>query len=1035
LESRFKIAFEVVQELVRTFEASKRAYLGQDYSEAQVRKDFIDKFFIALGWDVNHDIQKNPYEQEVKVEPSVIVGATQRHADYAFRLAPNFNDVRFYVEAKKPSATIATKENYFQVIRYGWNSQTPLAVLTDFKHFHIIDCRFKPDPDTALNNSIATYHYTEYADREKFALIYWLFSREAVFAGSIQKRASELPKPHGKVVQRGLFPGAYKPVDESFLEELDEFRTDLARAFKITDPDLDSETLTELTQRTLDRLVFLRFLEDKGIEIRDSINNFGDKGTVWEDFIAACRRLDDIYNGIVFKQHSILDIPTFRVDNAIFEGICERLAAVNTPYDFNSIPIHILGSIYERFLGNVIIATAKRVHIEEKPDIRKAGGVYYTPEYISRYIVTNTVGKLIAGRTPNEIADMRFADIACGSGSFLLCIYDFLLQYHGSYYNALSERERARTLKSGDCIERSGKIFLSLRKKREILINNIYGVDIDAQAVEVTQLSLFLRLLQEETTVSTRQYLLEFEHIRQMRKLLPDLNKNIICGNSLIGRDFQQDLFGEDERELNPMNFEDAFPEVMKRGGFDAVVGNPPYRRELDYKHLLNQIGLGTFGQKYRSPRMDLWYYFVHRGLEILKPKGVLSFIVNAYWTSGKGAEKLIATLRDSAHLDEVFLFGKLNVFHRVSGQHMILRVTNARSRESVLVKLVRPDGETTAEPFVTGTALVDVFSKPVSQVFRHGKIDLQPSASRILAKIEQGTSLEELGNVRQGIAENPASINRKTNEKFGGRWQVGEGVFALRPTELRRLGLSEAEKMLLRPYHDLCDINRYWLAERPSLSLIYSTRNTCPNIKIYPRLHAHLTRFCPLMEKRRETQNGSNSWWHLHWPRDEQIWQAPKIISLQMAKRPCFVASKRPVYVPFSVNVFVPNPDTLEDLNYFAGLMNSKLLWCWYSRYAKRRGIGLEINGNVLARTPIRRINFASPIQKARHDAMVAKVEAIIEAKRRLIAARTDKDKTYYGNKCASIDRQIDTIVYDLYGLTEEEIKVVEKMGNHQYG
>ena len=634
METMFETTFEKVQEHVQNFEANKHAYLALDYSEAAVRKDFIDKFFIALGWDVNHDVQKNPYEQEVKVEPPVSVGANQRHADYAFRLAPHFNDVRFFVEAKKPSVLIATKENYFQVIRYGWNSQTPLAVLTDFQQFHVIDCRFRPDPDTALNHSVATFHYTEYTDREKFAQIYWLFSREAVLAGSLQKRAAELPTPRGKAVQRGLFPGAYKSVDESFLEQLDELRIDLARAFKDIDSDFDSETLTELTQRTIDRLVFLRFLEDKGIEIHDSIDKFGNTSTSWEDFIAACHRLDGIYNGIIFKKHSILDAPDFRVDDVVFGGICENLASVNTPYDFNSIPIHILGSIYERFLSNVIVASAKHARIEKEPETRKAGGVYYTPEYICRYIVTNTVGKIIMGKTPNEIAAMRFADIACGSGSFLLCIYDFLLQYHGSYFNTLSKKEKSRTVKSGDCIERDGKLYLSLRKKREILLNNIYGVDIDAQAVEVTQLSLFLRLLQEETTVSARQYQLDFEHVRQMKKLLPDLSKNIVCGNSLIGIDnLDVQLFSSDEeRKLNPMNFDDAFPEIMKNGGFDAIIGNPPYVRP----HKLTTTTKQLLWAQYSTfvAKSDLYSCFMERGLSLTRQGGRFSYIVPQTWTS-----------------------------------------------------------------------------------------------------------------------------------------------------------------------------------------------------------------------------------------------------------------------------------------------------------------------------------------------------------------------------------------------------------------
>jgi hypothetical protein len=378
LTPAFEEAFEKVSELAATFQANEARYLSPDYQEAEARKDFIDKFFIALGWDVNHDEQTNPYEQEVKVEPAVSA-AGQRRADYAFHLAPNYRDVRFFVEAKKPHGDIATADNYFQTIRYAWNSETPLAVLTDFNQLHVLDCRYKPDIATALYRHVGKYHHSEYTDPKKFAEIYWLFSREAVADGSLEKRAKELPKPRGKAVQHGLLPGGYQSIDESFLKELDEYRTTLARTFKNKNPGLNSETLTELAQRILDRLVFLRFLEDKGIEPQRIVDRFGDKGTAWEDFIAASRRLDGIYNGIVFKQHDILDGDKLRVDDTAFADICESLAHVNSPYDFDA--IHILGSIYERFLGNVIVATDKRVRVEPKPEVRKAGGVYYTPEY------------------------------------------------------------------------------------------------------------------------------------------------------------------------------------------------------------------------------------------------------------------------------------------------------------------------------------------------------------------------------------------------------------------------------------------------------------------------------------------------------------------------------------------------------------------------------------------------------------------------------------------------------------------------------
>lgn len=297
----FDEAFERVKELVAVFQQNDKQYLSAAYSEAQARLDFIDKFWIALGWDVNHELQTNPYEQEVKVERGVYVSQTRKRADYAF-LAPNFRDVLFYVEAKKPRTDVDTPDNYFQTIRYGWNSQTPLAVLTDFEQLRVLDCRYKPDIETALRRAVKKYHYSEYADADKFKEVYYLFSREAVNNGSLEKFAATLPKPAGKAVQRTLFGGGYQSIDESFLQELDGYREELARSFKNKNPNLNGEELTEVTQRTLDRLVFMRFLEDKLIEPEPIVESLGKKGSAWQDFVAASRRLDSIYNGIIFKR-------------------------------------------------------------------------------------------------------------------------------------------------------------------------------------------------------------------------------------------------------------------------------------------------------------------------------------------------------------------------------------------------------------------------------------------------------------------------------------------------------------------------------------------------------------------------------------------------------------------------------------------------------------------------------------------------------------------------------------------------------------
>jgi adenine-specific DNA-methyltransferase len=234
-----------------------------------------------------------------------------------------------------------------------------------------------------------------------------------------------------------------------------------------------------------------------------------------------------------------------------------------------------------------------------------------------RYIVENTVGKLIEGKTPAQIAEMKFADIACGSGSFLLGVYDLLLRHHTKFYN-----ENPGKAKKGDVMPREDGLHLSLQKKREILVNNLYGVDIDNQAVEVAQLSLYLKLLQDETPGSTRQYFLDFEQ----QALLPTLNKNIVCGNSLIGTDILSGELFEPvaEQKLNPMNFADRFPEIVKRGGFDAIVGNPPWGVEfapLELNYLRSNY------ETTDASNVDSYATFIEAAIKHLKNGGLLGYI------------------------------------------------------------------------------------------------------------------------------------------------------------------------------------------------------------------------------------------------------------------------------------------------------------------------------------------------------------------------------------------------------------------------
>lgn len=525
------------------------------------------------------------------------------------------------------------------------------------------------------------------------------------------------------------------------------------------------------------------------------------------------------------------------------------------------------------------------------------------------------------------------------------------------------------------------------------------GVDLDPEAVLIGRRALWL-----QTTPHAAPN-------RDPQTAAAHLAHTVRCGDVLLGR---------------PLG--DAGP-------FDLILGNPPYRRELHTKHLLDPVGQSELGRRWRAPRMDYWYYFLHRGLELLRPGGRLAFVVGAYWTSGTGAEKLIRELRESAQIEEITLLEDAPLFEGVAGRHLILRLTKAAPSRSTRIR--RPPAGTAraAEALLEGRAAWETYNKSPEQLFRAGRIDLEPPADGLLARLAEGTPLGSLGQVRQGIAENPATINRRTNEQHGGRWTVGEGVFALTPEELSRLSLSEEEASLIRPYYDLCDLGRYALAQHPSRHLIYATGRTWPRLEQCPALAAHLARFRPIMEARRETRQGLRGWWQLHWPREEALWERAKILSVQMGPRPAFVPAWEAAYVPFSVNVFLPTAEVREHLDYFAALLNSRLLWKWYQHHAKRRGIGLEINAGVLAQTPIRRIDFRRPEEVRQHDAIVALARELLLGQ---AALRSEPDAATLGQlreQFQATDQALDRLIYRLYRLSEADIALVERATEDRRG
>ncbi len=688
---------DIIHQLVERFEQHYDTYRSGKYNETQLRREFLDPFFEALGWDVFNRQGYAEMYKDVIHEDSLEIEGGNKAPDYAFRIG---GARKFFVEAKKPAVNIQDNIHpAYQLRRYAWSAKLPLGILTDFEEFAVYDCRVKPDKaDKASTGRVRMFSFREYA--EKWDEIAAVFSREAVLKGSFDQYAEGLKGKKGTA-----------EVDDAFLAEIERWRDLLARNIALRNPSLSARELNYAVQITIDRIVFLRICEDRGVESDYQLREISAGGNVYPNLTRLFQRADARYNSGLFHfkdekgQSSAADSLTLnlKIDDKVLQDILRNLYYPESPYVFREIPSDILGQVYERFLGKVIRLTAgHQAKVEEKPEVRKAGGVYYTPTYIVDYIVQNTVGKLLEGMTPKQAASLRILDPACGSGTFPLGAYQFLLDWHLKWY-VEHDLERSLAGRNPVLYEKTPSAFgtfaqhtvsapksagkktpqspsradlgeagrgyrLTTAEKKRILVNNIFGVDIDPQAVEVTKLSLLLKVLEGESneTIGSQLSLLQ-------ERVLPDLGRNIQCGNSLIGPDYyegQQLTMGgfvdEDERaRVNVFDWKAAFPQVFIQGGFDVVVGNPPYIRIQGLQET-SPIDVEFYKKRYKAAskgNYDIYVVFVEKGLSLLNTTGRLGYILPHKFFNAQYGEPVRSVIANGKHLAKVVHFGAQQVF------------------------------------------------------------------------------------------------------------------------------------------------------------------------------------------------------------------------------------------------------------------------------------------------------------------------------------------------------------------------------------
>lgn len=1006
MDLQFENAWLAAKALSNTFTKNLSHYQSKEYQEAEVRLDFIDKFYTSLGWDVGHNIQHDPYRREVRIEKPE--KKAKGRADYAFSIAPHYRRVRFFVEAKRPQETIKTPDNCFQAIRYSWPKGLPIAVLTDFNWLHVIDSRFRPNIATSVSRVVRSWHHSDLLDREKFAEIYYLLSRDSVSSGSLDAFAEgELPSLQVATKQYTLFASETRDFDDDFLNKLDDWRQILARTFKIARDDLDGQELTECVQRTLDRLIFIRFLEDKAIEPDAVIARFGRQKTHWQDFIAVCRRLDEIYNGVVFKPHKVLDDIRFSPNSAVFSDICDELTDEHSPYNFDSIPVEILGRIYERFLGKAVLINNSDVEVAEKEDVRRAGGVYYTPDYIVTYMVDHTLDQLVQGKKADEILKLRIIDTSCGSGSFLISALAYLLQSLTSYW-----RKQAK-IPAGVIEMRDDEAHLTLKYKREILLNCIFGVDIDPQAVEVAQLSLYLKLLEEETTASTHQQ-------RQVEigvTLLPSLSKNIVMGNSLVTlEDEGGDMFSiEKLNEVKSLDFRAVFPKVFSSGGFDLVIGNPPYIKEYTNKEAFANV----ISSPYYQGKMDIWYLFACRGMDWLKPEsGLLAYIATNNWVTNAGAKRLREKITSDSQIEQLIDFGSYKVFRDASIQTMILiaKRSNLEKKYTFDYRRLEAKKPTLAD----AQALLEklpgsgrAYLEPTFDRKREPSSPMTFSASDYELVLDQISLMSNFylsqDEVAQGIVPPQDFLNSRGRELLKGEaFTVGQGIFNLSHSEKESLNLTDLEKVLVKPFFTSNELTQYYGGNHNSLWVIYTdSRFKNPaEMDAFPNLKRHLDQFNKVI-------TSDNRPYGLHRSRDERFFIGEKIISLRKCAKPTFTYTDFPCYVSQTFNIIKTDR---ANLFYLTGLLNSRLVKFWLKHRGKMQGQNYQVDKEPLMAIPLHIPSIE------RQDQLARVIKRIIECNQKLKNNTADATQVQLQRMLDQYEDQMNDAIETFYGLSESE-------------
>jgi len=699
------------------------------------------------------------------------------------------------------------------------------------------------------------------------------------------------------------------------------------------DEGLDKQTLLRLTQKLCDRIIFILFAEDRGLLNPNTIKEI------------RTRHAQDVFGHPIYEYYKIyfnaintgndkLGIPKYNGGLFAPDALLERLiiedayldmeAQKLSDYDFESdISVNILGHIFEQSLTDLeeLNASIENTDFDKKKSKRKKDGIFYTPEYITRYIVENTLGKLCSDKkealfgsgtlvppinpkklTKDEIKEketlltyrewlthLKILDPACGSGAFLNQALELLIREHTLIRDLLLPYE---------------DLTIYYEVEKSILEHNLYGVDINEDAVEIAKLSLWLRTAHKG------------------RELI-NLGAKIKCGNSLIA---------DKSIAENSFVWEDEFPEVFAQGGFDVVIGNPPYVRQ----EMLALEAKNHFAANYATYHgmADLYVFFVERGYSLLREGGKFSYIFPNKWMRAGYGKPLRTFLMDKC-IDEIIDFGDLPVFEEATTYPLILTMSKSEAHETFKTLELKSLNFGDLGTFVTENAQTVAMSGLSAEGFSMGGEN-----GELLEKLKQNSiTLSEYvgGEAYRGVLTG-------LNEAFVVDEDMKNILVAADPKNTE----------IIKPFLAGRDVKRYEIPKAEKY-LIFTRRGI--DIESYPLIKTYLEQYKERLTPKpkgfigewKGRKEGKYEWYEVQ---DTiayyEEFEKPKIMYQVFQVKPAFVYDTQGTYCNNAMWM-LPKDDKV-----LLAILNSKIGWFLISSYCTSIQNGYQLIWKYLEQIPI---------------------------------------------------------------------------------